>query len=42
MPSDSLIPIESIIEKILIIKNQKVMLDSDLAALYGVSPNIIE
>jgi phage regulator Rha-like protein len=37
MPSESLIPIESLIEKILIIKNQKVMLDSDLAALYGVS-----
>ena len=27
MPSDSLIPIESLIDKILIIKNQKVMRD---------------
>ena len=37
MPSDSLNPIESLIEKILIITNQKVMLYIDLAVLYGVS-----
>ena len=37
MPSNSLIPIESLIDKILIIKNRKVMLDSDLALLYSVS-----
>ncbi len=37
MSSDSLIPIKSPIEKILIITNQKVMLDIDLAVLYGVS-----
>ena len=34
MPSDSLIPIESLIEKIVIIKNQKEMLDNDLLIIY--------
>jgi len=34
---DSLIPIEVIERKILLIRGQKVMLDSDLAELYGVS-----
>ncbi len=32
-----LIPIESIEQKILLIRNQKVMIDSDLAALFGVT-----
>jgi hypothetical protein len=32
-----LIPIERIERKILVIRNQKVMLDRDLAELYGVS-----
>lgn len=32
----SLIPIEQIINKIFVIRNQKIMLDSDLAELYGV------
>ena len=35
MPSDSLIPIESLIEKIVIIKNQKEMLDNDLLIIYS-------
>ena len=33
----SLVPIEQILNRIFIIRNQKVMLDSDLAELYGVS-----
>ena len=32
-----IIPIEIIENKIFVIRNQKVMLDSDLAGLYGVS-----
>ena len=34
---DSLIPVEVIERKILLIRGQKVMLDADLAELYGVS-----
>jgi hypothetical protein len=34
--SDSLIPAERIEQSILLIRGQKVMLDADLAALYGV------
>lgn len=33
----SLVPIEQILNRIFIIRNQKVMLDSDLAELYSVS-----
>jgi hypothetical protein len=33
----SIVPIEVIEKKILLISGQKVMLDSDLAALYGVT-----
>ena len=33
----ALVPLEVIEQKILLIKGQKVMLDSDLAALYGVT-----
>jgi len=33
MPSDSLIPIKSLIEKILIINNQKVMLDRKVLSI---------
>jgi hypothetical protein len=36
MADDSLIPVERIEKAILIIRDQKVMLDQDLAALYGV------
>ena len=36
MPASALIPIERIGQKILLIRGQKVMLDSDLAELYGV------
>lgn len=34
--SDSLIPVESITSRIFLIRGQKVMIDSDLAELYGV------
>ncbi len=36
MSSKSLIPVDSLIDKILIVRNQKVMPDSDLAELHGV------
>lgn len=36
MKTKSLIPSESLINKILVIRNQKVILDRDLAVLYGV------
>ena len=35
-PSSKLLPLESITQRIVLLRNQKVMLDSDLAALYGV------
>ena len=35
------IPDETIMRKIYYIRNQKVMLDSDLAELYGVDGNIV-
>lgn len=34
--TDSLIPIERIVSQIYLIRGEKVMLDSDLAVLYGV------
>ena len=37
MASNKLFPIEPIEKKILFIRNQKVMIDSDLAELYGVT-----
>lgn len=37
MNSDSLLPIENIVNKIYLIRQKKVMVDSDLALLYGVS-----
>ena len=39
--SKSLIPLERIERSILLIRRQKVMLDSDLAALYGVSTKVL-
>jgi len=36
MKANEIIPVETIISKILFIRNQKVMLDSDIAELYGV------
>jgi ABC-type multidrug transport system ATPase subunit len=36
--SQQLIPVETIADKIFLIRGQKVMLDRDLAELYGVSP----
>lgn len=40
--NNSLIPIDSIINKILVIRNQKVILDRDLAALYGVETRALK
>lgn len=37
----SLIPAERIEQSILLIRGQKVMLDSDLAALYGVETKVL-
>ena len=37
----SLVPIETIEKKILLINGQKVMLDSDLAELYGVETKML-
>ncbi len=42
MASRSLIPTESLISKILFIKNQKVILDRDLAFLYGVETRALK
>jgi hypothetical protein len=41
MVNDSLIPLEQIAQKILWIRKTKVMLDSDLAALYGVQTKVL-
>src|SRR5947207_128098 len=38
MPEDSLIPVERIEKAIVVIRGQKVMLDKDLAGLYGKGP----
>jgi len=40
--NESLIPIESVISKILVIRNQKVILDRDLAVLYGVETRTLK
>jgi hypothetical protein len=37
MPKTNIIPIETIESKILFIRDQKVLLDKDLASLYGVT-----
>ena len=37
-PGRILIPIETIVQRIYIIRGQKVMLDRDLAEIYGVTP----
>jgi hypothetical protein len=39
--SGNLLPDETVMNKIYIIRNQKVMLDSDLAALYGVETKVL-
>lgn len=41
MPAVSLVPVERIEHAILLIRNHKVMLDSDLAALYGVATKVL-
>ncbi|HVO74285.1 MAG TPA: ORF6N domain-containing protein [Ignavibacteriaceae bacterium] len=42
MTSKSIIPAESLINKILVIRSQKVILDRDLAALYGVETRTLK
>ena len=42
MPSKSLIPAESLINKIFLIRNQKVILDRELAVLYGVETRVLK
>lgn len=39
--SDSIVPVERIEKAILYIRKQKVMLDSDLALLYGVETRVL-
>ena len=41
MPDDSLMPIERIDRAILMIRGHKVMLDADLASLYGVEAKVL-
>lgn len=41
MKKDAIIPVERINEKIYIIRKEKVMLDSDLAELYGVETKVL-
>lgn len=41
MPVKDVIPLETVISKILVIRNQKVILDSDLAKLYGVGTKVL-
>ena len=42
MPSKSLIPAESLINKIFLIRNQKVILDREFAVLYGVETRVLK
>lgn len=42
MKAKSLIPTESLMSKILVIRNQKVILDRDLAVLYGVETRALK
>jgi len=42
MSNKLLVPAESVITKIVVIKNQKVILDRDLAALYGVETRALK
>ncbi|HQJ46303.1 MAG TPA: ORF6N domain-containing protein [Ignavibacteriaceae bacterium] len=42
MSSKELIPTESLLNKILVIRSQKVMLDRDLAVLYGVETRVLK
>ncbi len=40
-PQTSIIPLETVSERILLIRGQKVMLDADLAELYGVTTMVL-
>ncbi|HZY30123.1 MAG TPA: ORF6N domain-containing protein, partial [Candidatus Methylomirabilis sp.] len=41
MPDPSLVPLERIERAILTLRRQKVMLDADLAAMYGVETKVL-
>lgn len=41
MPAKDVIPLEVVISKILVVRNQRVILDSDLAKLYGVETKVL-
>jgi hypothetical protein len=38
---EGLIPVESVVQKIYLIRGQKVMLDSDLAVFYGIGTKVL-
>ena len=42
MPKTSLLPEERIFKKIIIVRDQKILLDNDLAELYGVSTKVLK
>ena len=42
MRKTSLLPEEKIFKKIIIVRDQKILLDSDLAELYGVSTKVLK
>ena len=41
MPDQSLVPVEAIVSKILFLRGEKVLLDRDLAELYGVETRVL-
>ena len=41
MSNSSLLPLETITHRILLLRGQKVLLDADLAALYGVETKVL-
>ena len=41
MPEQSLVPVEAIVSKILFLRGEKVLLDRDLAELYGVETRVL-
>lgn len=41
MPDQSLVPVEAIMSKILFLRGEKVLLDRDLAELYGVETRVL-
>ena len=41
MPDQSLVPVEAIVSKVLFLRGEKVLLDRDLAELYGVETRVL-